>query len=93
MQPTELLEVFRALANENRQEILFQVFSDKQDHTVGEIAKRVGLAQSTTSEHLSTLRRAGLLQSEKVDREVRYRVNKQTVNQVLAQLQDWLTCC
>lgn len=93
MQHADMLEVFRALANENRQEILFVVFSDKNYHTVGETAERIGLAQSTTSEHLSILRKAGLLDAEKVDREVRYRVNKKTVTQVLSQLQNWLTCC
>ncbi len=93
MQHPDLQDVFRALANENRQEILFRVFSDKKDHTVGEIAERIGLAQSTTSEHLSILRRSGLLQSQKVEREVRYRVNKNTVEQVLGHLQHWLTCC
>jgi hypothetical protein len=44
MQHPELLDVFRALANENRQAILFQVFSDKQDHTVGEIAEQPPLS-------------------------------------------------
>ncbi|NJN55117.1 MAG: winged helix-turn-helix transcriptional regulator [Anaerolineae bacterium] len=39
-------------------------------HTVGEIAERVGIANSTASEHLTILRNAGVLTSEKRDREV-----------------------
>ncbi|MBO6898230.1 MAG: winged helix-turn-helix transcriptional regulator [Shimia sp.] len=93
MAQIDLLDVFRALANENRQEILFRVFSDKEAHSVGEIADRMGIAQSTASEHLTILRKAGILQSEKVDRQVLYTVNKQSVNEVLSMLQHWLTCC
>ena len=93
MAQIDLLDVFRALANENRQEILFRVFSDKKAHSVGEIADRMGIAQSTASEHLTILRKAGILQSEKVDRQVLYTVNKQSVNEVLSMLQHWLTCC
>ena len=93
MQQQNALNVFRALANENRQQILFGIFCDKQQHSVGEVAERSGLAQSTASEHLSILRSAGILQSEKVDRQVFYRVNKETVEQVLSELQTWLNCC
>lgn len=93
MKDQELLDIFRALANENRQFIIFELFSDKNSYTVGEVAKISGLAQSTTSEHLSMLRRVGLLNSEKVNREVTYRVNKDTASQIVAYLEDWLNCC
>ena len=93
MQPDNLLDIFKALANANRQEILFKVFSDKQPHSVTEVADRIGLATSTTSEHLSALKRAGLLRSEKIDKQVLYTVNKATVERVLVVLQNWLTCC
>ena len=93
MSSETLLEFSRALANENRQDILFQVFSDKQPHSVSEVASRIGLAQSTTSEHLSILRRAGILSARKIDKQVFYTVDKDSVERVIAALQHWLTCC
>ena len=89
----DLLSFAKALANENRQAILFEVFSDKQPHSVNEVAARMGLAQSTTSEHLTALRRAGVLKAEKVERQVLYRVDKAAIETVIAQLRQWLTCC
>ncbi|MDF1782321.1 MAG: metalloregulator ArsR/SmtB family transcription factor [Alcanivoracaceae bacterium] len=88
-----LLEFSKALANEKRQQILLGIFTDKQEHTVGEIAERVGIAPSTTSEHLAILKRAGVLVAEKRQKEVYYRVNKARVRELLAVIQRWLTCC
>lgn len=93
MPPEQFLDIFKALANENRQTILFGIFSDKNPHSVGEVADRLDLAPSTASEHLAILRRAGLLTSKKVDKQVLYTVNKTTVEQILHKLQNWLTCC
>lgn len=88
-----LLEFSKALANEKRQQILLGIFTDKREHTVGEIAERVGIAPSTTSEHLAILKRAGVLVSEKRQKEVYYRVNKARVRELLAVIQHWLACC
>ena len=90
---TALLQFFCGLANENRQKILFSIFIDKQEHTVGEIAQRMGLAPSTTSTHLTQLKRAGILTSEKRNKEVYYSVNKASLQTFLQQVQTWLTCC
>lgn len=91
--PEELLSFCKGMANENRQRMLFGVFIDKQPHTVGEVAERVGLAPSTTSEHLAVLKRAGILCAEKRDREVFYSVDKKNVKGVLDLIRNWLTCC
>lgn len=88
-----LLAFSKALANEKRQQILLEVFTDKQEHTVGEIADRVGIAQSTASEHLAILKRAGVLLAEKRQKEVYYQVNKARVRELLAVIQRWLSCC
>ena len=97
MFPTSLNEDFlqfcKGLANSNRQQILFSVFTDKQEHTVSEVADKVGIAQSTASEHLSLLKRAGVLVSEKREREVYYVVNKDKIRQFVNLIEDWLTCC
>lgn len=49
----------RALADGNRRSILRAIRSDPLP--VGAIAEAVGLSQQTTSHHLGTLRRAGLV--------------------------------
>ncbi|MBE2223877.1 MAG: helix-turn-helix transcriptional regulator [Anaerolineae bacterium] len=89
----EFLQFCKGLANANRQHILFAVFVDKQEHTVGEIAEKVGIANSTASEHLSILKSAGILQSEKRDREVYYMVNKDKIREYIILIEVWLTCC
>jgi DNA-binding transcriptional ArsR family regulator len=69
------------------------VFVDKQEHTVGEIAQKVGIANSTASEHLTILKNAGVLVSEKRDREVYYQVNKDVIREYVTLIETWLTCC
>lgn len=88
-----LLEFFQGFANGNRQKILFLVFTDKKAHTVGEVASRVGLAQSTTSAHLNQMKRAGILVSEKQNKEVYYSVNKSRISDFLKIIENWLSCC
>lgn len=87
------LKFCKGLANANRQHILFSVFTDKQEHTVGEIADKVGIAKSTASEHLTILKDAGVLVSEKRDREVYYQVNKTVIREYINLIENWLTCC
>ena len=88
-----LLAFSKALANEKRQQILLSIFVDKQEHTVGEIAERVGIAPSTASEHLAILRRGGILVANKRQKEVYYTVNKERVQELVSVIQAWLTCC
>lgn len=89
----EFLQFCKGLGNANRQQILFSIFIDKQEHTVNEVAQKVGLAKSTASEHLSILKRAGVLVSEKREREVYYTVNKEKIHQYITLIEEWLTCC
>jgi DNA-binding transcriptional ArsR family regulator len=89
----DLLNTFKALANENRQKILFEVLSDKEIHSVKSISDRMNLAMSTTSEHLSIMKRAGLVVSEKKDKEVFYSIKKETFEDILSYLKNWLDCC
>jgi len=89
----DFLQFCKGLANANRQTILFSVFMDKQKHTVGEIAEKVGIANSTASEHLTILKNAGVLMSEKRDREVYYQVNKDVIREYVTVIETWLSCC
>lgn len=54
-----LLTFFRALGNENRLRIIAMLMDDEM--TVGQIAELLELREPTVSEHLATLREAGLV--------------------------------
>lgn len=88
-----LQDFFYGLASENRQKIFFQVFLDGQEHTVGQVVQQTGLGQSTVSEHLALLKRAGILLSRRAGKEVYYRPDREHLLTVLAQLTDFLTHC
>jgi ArsR family transcriptional regulator len=81
------------LASETRQHILFEVFVDGQEHTVGQVAKLTGLGQSTASEHLAVLKRARILTSRRSGKEVYYRPQREDILASLVQLTDLLTHC
>lgn len=88
-----LLEFCKGLANENRQRIVFEIFGDKQSHTVGEVAQSAGIALSTASAHLAILKRAGILTSRKDQKEVFYRIDTERVSGVINALTAWRDCC
>jgi DNA-binding transcriptional ArsR family regulator len=88
-----LQDFLRALASETRQRILFQVFLDGQEHTVNEVAQAARLGQSTASEHLTALRRAGILQARRAGKEVCYRPDRARILHQLGALTDLLTGC
>jgi len=87
--PTEIQAFLRALGNETRQTILF-LFANHQQLTVGEIAE---LAQSTASEHLTMLKRAGLLISTRQGKEVIYQADTQRMVAYAEELVVYLKTC
>ncbi|MFF0059885.1 ArsR/SmtB family transcription factor [Streptomyces microflavus] len=89
-QPTA--DFLRALASETRQRVMFQ-FAGGVELTVGEVAERCGLKPSTASEHLSLLRRGGLVVSRKEGREVFYRADGRAMAGRLSALQAYLAAC
>jgi len=71
--PSPDLQAFlKALASETRQAILV-LFATHEALTVNQVAELVGIGQSTASEHLALLRRAGLLDATRSGKEVYYR--------------------
>jgi len=66
-------EVFRALSDPTRREILRLLRS--RDMTAGEIADRFPLSKSTISGHFNVLKYAGLIVSEKRGAAVLYSLN------------------
>ena len=91
--PQNCSDFLKALGNMKRQEILLNVFSDKGEHNIGEVAKRVKIAQSTASEHLSLLKRAEILVSRKVEKEVFYQLNKKGIIETIDKIRTLLDCC
>lgn len=88
-----LIDFFKALASEKRQEIIIDIFLDGQSHSVTEVANRANIALSTCSTHLSILKRAGILLSEKVGKDVYYKGNKEYLVQIFTSLADRFKCC
>jgi len=86
-------DFFKALGNEKRQEIILNVFADYGEHNIGEVARRVKIAQSTASEHLSLLKRAGLLVSRKLEKEVLYTLDRKGILGTLDEVRTMLSCC
>jgi DNA-binding transcriptional ArsR family regulator len=53
----------------------------------------VKIAQSTASEHLALLKRASILVSKKVEKEVYYKLSKKGIIAVIDELKTILSCC
>lgn len=88
-----IIDFFKALASEKRQEILLNVFLDGNAHTVTEVAGRSNIALSTASIHLSILKRANILLSEKVGKDVLYTGNREYMAEMFKTLAKKFTCC
>lgn len=82
----------KALASEKRQEIMF-LFMSKQELTVTEVAQLVKIGQSTASEQLAILKRAGLLLSRKEGKEVIYFPNREQIMEQMKNLNTFLSNC
>ena len=65
-------EILKTLANSRRIEILHALADGPIE--VGRLARQIGASQPNVSQHLSVLRTAGLVDAERVGREVRYRL-------------------
>ena len=89
----DLLEIFKALSNLTRLEILkglkdpeknFPPQDEGDVHTVGvcvsSIQEGVGLSQSTVSDYLATLHRAGLIETRRIGQWTYYKRNEATIS-------------
>ncbi len=92
------VEIFKALSNKSRLQILNWLkepetnFPDQAEYgyangvCVGQIQIKTGLTQSTVSEYLSTLQRAGLVKSNRVGQWTYYQRNEEgfaLLNQII----------
>ncbi|AWN23894.1 transcriptional regulator [Deinococcus irradiatisoli] len=77
-------EVFKALADPTRREILRELRSGER--TAGELAELFPLTKSTLSGHFAVLKAADLVQTEKRGTTVIYRLNTTVFQDVLSSL-------
>ncbi len=74
--------VFSALGDEHRQRILL-LFDRGERLNVGQIAEVSTLSRSAVSHHLKILREAGVLDSEKIGKEVFFWINRPWLEEAL----------
>ena len=86
-------DFLKAFGNEKRQEIFLSIFADGKEHNITEVSERAGIAQSTASEHLAILKRAGILMSRKVEKEVFYQIDRRGILGKIDEVKSYLTCC
>jgi DNA-binding transcriptional ArsR family regulator len=80
---------FTALGDEHRQRILL-TFDKGERLNVGQIAEVSTLSRSAVSHHLKVLRTAGVLDSQKVGKEVYFWVNKAFLEEALQAVLDYV---
>jgi ArsR family transcriptional regulator len=84
--------LFKALADPTRVAILVALL-DGDESTVGEVAQCCPVDFSVVSRHLGVLREAGVVESRKTGREVRYRPHVTALVDSLRALADSLERC
>lgn len=84
-------DLLDALADPARQDLV-QLLA-RTELNVTELSERVTLSRPTVSHHLGILRRAGLVRTRKVGREVYYRLDKPAITEALQGLVTSLHCC
>lgn len=93
------VEIFKALSNKTRLQILNWLkdpglnFPEQAENgfgmgvCVGQIQKKAGLTQSTVSEYLSTLQRAGLVKSTRIGQWTYYQRNEEAITALSLSIQ------
>ena len=76
--------VLKAMGNEKRLEILFQLLEKEQN--VGELERKVGLSQSALSQHLAVLRGENLVKTRREAQTIFYSLHGENVVKVLTLL-------
>jgi DNA-binding transcriptional ArsR family regulator len=82
-------KVFTALGDEHRQRILL-LFEPGERLNVGQIAEVSTLTRSTVSHHLKVLREAGVLNSEKIGKEVWFWIDRNRLLSVMGNVMDYI---
>lgn len=92
MKTSSALDALKALAQESRLAIFRLLVQAGPDGlAVGELAERTGLPGATLTSHLHQLRRAGLVNDERLGRSIVCRADYTRMNALLAYLTE--NCC
>jgi DNA-binding transcriptional ArsR family regulator len=83
--PPDMDDVFRALADRTRREILFRVA--RADCTVAELSKPFKISAPAISRHLKVLERAGILQRVRAGKHHHFHLNPRPLAEVRATLE------
>ena len=86
-------ELFRALGDPTRLQVLVRLAAAPASLTVSEIDSCCGIHLSGVSRHLAILRQAGIVSSEKQGREVRYVLERERLVGALRGLAEALERC
>ncbi len=86
-------QLFKALSDPKRLELLIRVVEGKGPNTVGNVAKGSGVDISVVSRHLGILRDAGIIRCEKQGKEVHCSIQTDVLVRILRQLADALESC
>ncbi|MFZ9034505.1 MAG: ArsR/SmtB family transcription factor [Francisellaceae bacterium] len=85
-----LTEICRLMGDGNRLRILYLCM--EEPHSVGDIAKRLEMSQSLTSQHLRFLKAARLVESERRGKQVFYALYDEHIRCILNDMyQHWST--
>ena len=79
-----LNEVFKAIADPNRREIL--TLLRQRPHTAGEVAERFALTKPTVSHHLNQLKDADLIYGVREGTRISYHLNMTVFEELVASL-------
>jgi DNA-binding transcriptional ArsR family regulator len=82
-------DVFRALADRTRREILFRVA--RADCTVAELSKPFKISAPAISRHLRVLEHAGILQRVRTGKHHRFQLNPRPLDEVRTTLEQLTT--
>jgi len=85
--------LFKALADANRVRLVLQLAACGRSCTVGELAECLTVDVSVVSRHLALLREAGVLQSTKEGKQVRYSLRYGEVAMTLRQIASAIDAC
>ncbi|MEX0630304.1 MAG: metalloregulator ArsR/SmtB family transcription factor [Chloroflexota bacterium] len=66
-------DVLKALAHPRRLRIIHRLADGPAE--VGALATELGMSQPNVSQHLAVMRAAGIVEAERIGREVRYRIS------------------
>lgn len=85
-------DFLKALASPTRQRIMMLFFKGAE-LSVGEVADRAGIGQSTASQQLTLMGRGGIVTARRDGKIVRYRGDKDGIRKALTELQAYLEDC